>query len=123
MFYLLLFKERKSPLDLFMDAWKDGKCTMWVPQDPPSPEFNLDRLENFDWDSGHIANVGNMSYDEIVVLLTVFIEVTNAVAGETWWSDILEFAVEWIKKEYPLGLPMELISDADAMNNDHDDLG
>ena len=78
------------PLDQFMDAWKDGECTMWVPQDPPKPEFNLDRLVNFDWGLGHIANVGNISYEELLSMQDSF-ELIDASEEEAWWEEIIEY--------------------------------
>ena len=78
------------PLDQFMDAWKDGECTMWVPQDPPKPEFNLDRLVNFDWGLGHIANVGNISYEELLSMQDSF-ELIDVSEEEAWWEEIIEY--------------------------------
>ena len=78
------------PLDQFMDAWKDGECTMWVPQDPPKPEFDLDRLVNFDWGLGHIANVGNVSYEELLSMQDSF-ELIDVSEEEAWWEDIIEY--------------------------------
>ena len=78
------------PLDQFMDAWKDGECTMWVPQDPPKPEFDLDRLVNFDWGLGHIANVGNISYEELLSMQDSF-ELIDVSEEEAWWEDIIEY--------------------------------
>ncbi len=52
------------PLDKFVDAWSDNGCAMIVPNEAPSPEFGLARLENFDFDLGHLASVGNLSYEE-----------------------------------------------------------
>lgn len=77
------------PLDQFMDAWKDGECTMWVPQDPPKPEFNLERLVNFDWGLGHIANVGNISYEELLSRQDSF-ELID-ISEEAWWEEIIEY--------------------------------
>ena len=76
------------PLDQFMDAWKDGECTMWVPQDPPKPEFNLDRLINFDWGRGHIASVGDISYEELVSQQNTF-DTLQVTEGESWWEEIV----------------------------------
>ena len=81
------------PLDQFMDAWKDGECTMWVPQDPPKPEFNLERLVNFDWEQGYIANVGNMSYEELVSQQNTF-ETLEITEGKSWWEEIVAFCEE-----------------------------
>ena len=78
------------PLDQFMDAWKDGECTMWVPRDPPKPEFNLDRLVNFDWGLGHIANVGNISYEELLSMQDSF-ELIDVSEEEAWWEEIIEY--------------------------------
>lgn len=78
------------PLDQFMDAWKDGECTMWVPQDPPKPEFNLERLVNFDWGLGHIANVGNISYEELLSMQDSF-ELIDVSEEEAWWEEIIEY--------------------------------
>ena len=78
------------PLDQFMDAWKDGECTMWVPQDPPKPEFNLERLVNFDWGLGHIANVGNVSYEELLSIQDSF-ELIDVSEEEAWWEEIIEY--------------------------------
>lgn len=78
------------PLDQFMDAWKDGECTMWVPQNPPKPEFNLDRLVNFDWGLGHIANVGNISYEELLSMQDSF-ELIDVSEEEAWWEEIIEY--------------------------------
>lgn len=77
------------PLDQFMDAWKDGECTMWVPQNPPKPEFNLERLVNFDWGLGHIANVGNVSYEELLSRQDSF-ELID-ISEEAWWKEIIEY--------------------------------
>ena len=78
------------PLDQFMDAWKDGECTMWVPQEPPKPEFDLDRLVNFDWGLGHIANVGNVSYEELLSMQDSF-ELIDISEEEAWWEEIIEY--------------------------------
>ena len=78
------------PLDQFMDAWKDGECTMWVPQAPPKPEFNLERLVNFDWGLGHIANVGNVSYEELLSMQESF-ELIDISEEEAWWEVIIEY--------------------------------
>lgn len=106
------------PLEQFMDAWKDGKCTMWVPQDPPSPDLNLGRLENFDWESGHIANFGNMSYDEFVELKinTKFIKVDIVINGG--WSGILDFALDYMGSQNPLENVLEEPIPESAVAND-----
>lgn len=75
------------PLDRFMDAWKDGKCTMWVPQNPPSPDQNLARLVNFDWELGHLAKVGEFTYDTIQSMQSVF-ERISFDNIESWWQNL-----------------------------------
>lgn len=54
------------PLEQFKDAWKDGHCTMIVPRDPPPQELALPELANFDYALGHVANMGDVSYEEWV---------------------------------------------------------
>lgn len=63
---------------------------MWVPRDPPKPEFNLDRLVNFDWGLGHIANVGNISYEELLSMQDSF-ELIDVSEEEAWWEEIIEY--------------------------------
>ena len=67
---------------------------MWVPQDPPKPEFNLERLVNFDWGLGHIANVGNVSYEELLSMQDSFEFID--ISEESWWEEIIEYYVSGI---------------------------
>jgi len=62
------------PIEQFEDAWRDGHCQMVVTQNPPPPEYALRRLmdklpwmwnmSNFDYNLGHVANIGNRTFEE-----------------------------------------------------------
>ena len=52
------------PIAHFMDAWQDGKFRMIVPLDPPPQDMNLERLANFNYDTGIIPEFNNMSSRE-----------------------------------------------------------
>lgn len=62
------------PIEQFEDAWRDGHCQMIVTQTPPPPEYALGRLmdklpwmwdmSNFNYELGHVANIGGHSFEE-----------------------------------------------------------
>lgn len=85
------------PIEQFEDAWRDGHCTMVVPKFPPPQELELPALANFDYMSGHIANIGEMSYDEWVAdnniegqNLDDFLKL-EVSAGEDWEDCVQEY--------------------------------
>lgn len=51
------------PLAQFEDAWNDGRCTMIVPHSPPPLQF-APQMVNFDYTAGHVAHIGDKSFDE-----------------------------------------------------------
>ena len=52
------------PIEQFEGAWADGNFTMVVPKNPPPAELNLPAMENFDYDEGHIASIGDVPFDD-----------------------------------------------------------
>lgn len=56
------------PLDEFMDAWKDSDCLMIVPNEPPPEEMAVERLANFDYETGHLENFGNLEFETLLEL-------------------------------------------------------
>lgn len=46
----------------FEDAWQDGNCQMVSTKEPARQEF-APEMEHFDYESGHIADFGDFSYD------------------------------------------------------------
>ena len=56
---------KSYPLDQFMDAWQDSNCFMVSTQTPAPLAYNPEMI-NFDYSTGHLANIGDMSYDQFM---------------------------------------------------------
>jgi hypothetical protein len=57
------------PMEQFIQAWKESHYFMVATQDPPPESMHLPEMKNFDYHSGHIDHIGDMSYDSFHVLL------------------------------------------------------
>jgi hypothetical protein len=53
-------------MDQFIDAWKDSGCYMVSTAEPP-PVF-ASGMQNFDYASGHVSEIGHMPYDDFLQL-------------------------------------------------------
>lgn|SRR5574344_196056 len=54
---------KSYPLDQFMDAWHDSKCFMVSTDIAPGAD-TCPQMSNFDYDSGHLAMVGDTPWDD-----------------------------------------------------------
>lgn len=52
------------PMDQFVDAWQDSRCYM-VSTDIPA-SGSCPGMENFNYDTGHIDTIGDLSYDDFM---------------------------------------------------------
>ena len=52
------------PLDQFENAWADGGCKMIVTHEPPPQSLQLPSMANFDYDLGHVREIGDIAFDE-----------------------------------------------------------
>lgn len=53
---------KEYPLDQFIDAWHDSNCEM-VATDIPAPKTFNPNMINFDYNLGHLEQIGDIPYD------------------------------------------------------------
>jgi hypothetical protein len=53
------------PMDQFLDAWKDSNCFMVATNNPP-PVLSSPGMINFNYDTGHLASIGDLSYEDFL---------------------------------------------------------
>lgn len=56
---------KEYPLDQFMDAWQDSNCFMVTTEQPAPLEYNPEMI-NFDYNLGHLSQIGDMPYEEYI---------------------------------------------------------
>ena len=57
------------PIQQFLTAWKDSDFFMVATQEPPPAELHLPEMRNFDYESGHLDHIGDLSYAQFEQLL------------------------------------------------------
>ncbi len=72
----------RYPLEQFLAAWQDSDFTMTATQEPAPG--TLPEMANFDYESGHLAQVAGMPYDQFVTYQSypdAFTAQVNALLG------------------------------------------
>jgi hypothetical protein len=54
----------RYPLESFVNAWEDSDFFVTATEEPPPQVLYVPEMEHFDYDSGHIAEIAGIPYDE-----------------------------------------------------------
>lgn len=77
---------REYPMEQFVDAWEDSNCFLVSTVEPAPYEFNQESMSHFDYELGHISNIGQLPYDDFENSLN---EIPELVDGSLNESDSL----------------------------------